>query len=334
MNDKAEQSGRSPFTLFSNEERVLDNAEQMLRSLESVGEGVQALAQAYRRSYDEQRRLLRLSDRVQADLHQANQRLSEKTRDLEALNARLNEVNEQKDLLFRIIAHDLRNPFSVVSGYTQYLYHRAPHLDAATVQDMAGRAHEATLAVTRLLDTLLEWSRLQSGEVRGKFQPLTLVELAEEVLSLYANLARRKEITLAVDVHEALQARGDQDMVLTILRNLVNNAIKFTPPGGRVVLRARAAAPVPGQVAIEVADTGTGIAPEELDHLFVPDTGRERQSGTQGEPGLGLGLPICKQLAERQGGQLQVHSEPGQGTTFALILDDATGEAGSAVPSA
>ena len=326
MNEKAENPARSGFTLFTQEERVLDNADQMIRSLESVGEGVQALAQAYRRSYDEQRRLLRVSDRVQADLHQANQRLSDKTRDLESLNERLNEVNEQKDLLFRIIAHDLRNPFSVVSGYTQYLAHNAERLDSDTVQEMAGRAHDATLAVSRLLDTLLEWSRIQSGQAQGTtIKPLPVSDLAKEVLTLYENLARRKDITLSLEIAEDLHIYGDRDMVLTILRNLVNNAIKFTAPGGQVVVRGRAGAPDPGQGTVEVVDTGAGISPEVLANLFVPDTERERNTGTEGEPGLGLGLPICKQLAERQGGRLDVASTPGEGTTFALILDDAAG---------
>jgi signal transduction histidine kinase len=309
----------STFTLFSNEERVLDDAERMIRSLEAVGDGVNALAKAYRRSYDEQRRLLRLSDRVQADLQSANQRLSEKTNELQQLNEQLREANEQKDLLFSIIGHDLRNPFSIVSGYTRYIQENAETLSAETIRDMAGRAYDASSAVSRLLDTLLEWARVQNDQMQCNLRSVELQKLIKESLSLYDNLRERKSIEVNMAGEPNTLALADPDMTSTIFRNLFNNAFKFTPTGGSVTIDVRQPHAGDEFVPVMVTDTGGGIPEERLANLFTPNTGKA-QPGTHGEKGLGLGLPICKQLAERQGGHLTVGTRIGEGSTFTLYL--------------
>ena len=319
MSDEPLNQGNNNFTLFINEERVLDDADQMIRSLESVGEGVQALAKAYRRSYNEQRRLLRLSDRAQADLQNANQRLSEKTEELQALNNQLREANEQKDLLLSIIGHDLRNPFSIVNGYTRYLSQHGERLPPETVKDMAGRAFDASSAVSRLLDTLLEWGRVQNGQVTCDLKSLRIVELLAETVSLYESVAERKGIALEVTGDPDLLAIADADMTATILRNLVNNALKFTGEGGRVMLGAVRAGRDDGWVAITVSDTGSGIPEDRLSELFTPNTNKA-VAGTNGERGLGLGLPICKRLAEYQGASLEVRTEAGAGSCFMLSV--------------
>ena len=322
MTDPDDGQKNTTFTLFTNEERVLDDAERMIRSLEAVGDGVNALAKAYRRSYDEQRRLLRVSDRVQADLQKTNDQLQEKTRELEAVNERLRDANAQKDLLFSIIGHDLRNPFSIVSGYTQYLHNNAETLPRETIKDMAGRAHESAMAVSRLLDTLLEWARVQNDQIRCDRRSTDVDELIAEAISVYESVAVRKHIPIKPTGTPHTQALVDCDMTLTILRNLFNNALKYTPEGGQIGLHV-APPKAAGQFAtVSITDTGEGIPPEVQADLFTPNAGKARP-GTDGEKGLGLGLPICKQLAERQGGDLTVDSAPGQGTTFTVYLPTA-----------
>lgn len=319
MSEDSQSGGQTSFTLFTNEERVLDDAERMIRSLEAVGDGVQSLAKAYRRSYDEQRRLLRVSDRVQNDLHGANQRLSEKTRELETVNEQLRKTNEQKDLLFSIIGHDLRNPFSIVSGYTQYLHSNAETLPRDTIRDMAGRAQEAASAVSRLLDTLLEWARVQNDQMECHLRPTPLQDIIDEVLSLYDSVAERKGVALHVANSANLTVVVDPDMTSTVLRNLFNNALKFTPADGEVRIAVLPPSAGENVVGIAITDTGEGITPTVQANLFTPDAGKAKP-GTWGERGLGLGLPICKKLAERQGGSISVDSEVGRGSTFTLYL--------------
>jgi len=322
VNDDDESERGSTFTLFTNEERVLDDAERMIRSLEAVGDGVNALAKAYRRSYDEQRRLVRVSDRVQADLQKTNDQLQEKTRELEAVNERLREANAQKDLLFSIIGHDLRNPFSIVSGYTQYLHDNAATLSRETIKDMAGRAQESATAVSRLLDTLLEWARVQNDQVQCDRRATDVDELIEGAISVYEGVATRKNITIKPTGTPHTQVVVDRDMTSTILRNLFNNALKYTPEGGQVNVHVAPPEAAGHFATVAVTDTGDGIPPAIQETIFTPNAGRATP-GTQGERGLGLGLPICKQLAERQGGDLTLASTPGAGTTFTVDLPTA-----------
>jgi signal transduction histidine kinase len=322
LNDEDESQQSTTFTLFTNEERVLDDAERMIRSLEAVGDGVNALAKAYRRSYDEQRRLLRVSDRVQADLQKTNDQLQEKTRELEAVNERLREANAQKDLLFSIIGHDLRNPFSIVSGYTQYLHNNADRLSRETIKDMAGRAHESAMAVSRLLDTLLEWARVQNDQVQCDRRGTDVDDVITDAISVYEGVATRKNITIKPTGTPHTQVMVDRDMTSTILRNLFNNALKYTPEGGQVGVHVAPPKAAGHLAAVSITDTGNGIPPEVQPSIFTPNAGKATP-GTQGEKGLGLGLPICKQLAERQGGDLTVESTPGAGTTFTVYLPTA-----------
>jgi signal transduction histidine kinase len=322
LNDEGDSQKGSNFTLFTNEERVLDDAERMIRSLEAVGDGVNALANAYRRSYDEQRRLLRMSDRVQADLQRTNDQLQEKTRELEAVNERLREANAQKDLLFSIIGHDLRNPFSIVSGYTQYLHNNAETLSRETIKDMAGRAHESAMAVSRLLDTLLEWARVQNDQIQCERRATDIDDLIEEAISVYEGVAVRKNITIKPTGTPHTQVVVDRDMTSTILRNLFNNALKYTPEGGQVSVHVEPPTAGGHFAAVSISDTGNGISREIQSSIFTPNAGRATP-GTHGEKGLGLGLPMCKQLAERQLGDLTVASTPDVGTTFTVYLPTA-----------
>ncbi len=238
------------------------------------------------------------------------------TQDLESKveqrTAELQAANDTKDKLLSIIGHDLRGPIGVVKTITHELL-VTPSPDAALLQSAMGSADYAY----DLLEDLLMWASAQSGKnpaepVRFQVQfELTLM------LSGLRGLAREKSIDLLIDIPEPLEAVGDVEMVKTIVRNLVTNAIKFSRDHTQIRVHAQAS----GQrLRIAVADQGIGIAPEALTRLFILNDRKISTLGTRNERGTGLGLILCKELALKNGGDILVTSEQGQGSTFTLTL--------------
>ncbi|TNE47425.1 MAG: hybrid sensor histidine kinase/response regulator [Deltaproteobacteria bacterium] len=262
------------------------------------------------------------------DLEQQNQKLlhdlRELNRNLENKVAErtqeLRELNAAKDRFFSIIAHDLRGPLNVFVLCTDMLMESSDALTNPTVQRLAGNLQGSALILRRLLSNLQDWSSLQMGQMRCHPKRQRLSRIVSEVHQLVEDNSRQKEQTLYIDVPDDLEADLDSNFIDTILRNLLNNAIKFTPKGGRIELTARAL-DVEGQCHLEVTvrDEGIGIQNEDLDKLFRIDT-RHTTRGTDGEQGTGLGLTLCKSMAIEHGGDLTVESVWGQGTSFRLQL--------------
>ena len=167
----------------------------------------------------------------------------------------------------------------------------------------------------QVLDNLLDWSRSQTGEIPFEPQLLELEALVAEGLEVLAMSAEQKGITLAAEV-EAPAVMADRLMLETVLRNLLNNALKFTPRGGRVTVTARQ---VTSGVELAVSDTGIGMTREQAERLFRFD-GSAVSEGTEGEHGTGLGLLICREFVNRHGGVLNIESEAGRGSIFRFML--------------
>lgn len=230
----------------------------------------------------------------------------------------LAEANAQKDKFFSILAHDLKSPFNALLGLTEIL---AEDVHCCLPPDKAGEyaraAHSAATEAYRLLEDLLEWSRLQFGRLDADPGPVDLAALTRETVGRYGILAETKEIAIETVSDRPLPAWGDADMLRTVLRNLVSNAVKFTPAGGRISV---APAPAPeGSTALAVADTGIGMSEARVDELSRLDRVASG-AGTGGEPGTGLGLAISREMMLRQGGSLAIDSAPGQGTRVTLTL--------------
>jgi two-component system, sensor histidine kinase and response regulator len=237
------------------------------------------------------------------------QQVKDRTAALEAANA-------SKDKFFSIIAHDLRVPFTGLLGMTQIFSENLAEFSQSEIKEGIDSLQQTARAVYGLLENLLTWSRLQRGVIEFYPQDLFVDELAAQNVTLFAANADQKQITLRNSVPEGTQAYGDQNMLDTVLRNLISNAIKFTPSGGVIDI---AASQDDEFVTIAVADTGMGIPADDLAKMFRIDV-KYTNIGTAGEQGTGLGLILCKELVERNGGQLTVESELGQGTTFRLTL--------------
>ena len=242
--------------------------------------------------------------------------IDERTKELQQKNAELASLNRTKDRFFSIIAHDLRSPLVSLGGIAEkvnFLIKKNRHDE---IQKIGDTVEEAVAHVHKLLDNLLNWAMVQGGRFPNHPTNIRAAEILEEVVGVYQNIAETKNIELNLDLTENPPLFCDRDALSTIVRNLLDNAIKFTPQAGKVHIGAFRKN---SQTVIEVCDSGLGIAPEKIKYIFAA-TNDKVSTGTAGEKGTGLGLALCKELAEMNGGQIKVESKKGEGTTFFLIF--------------
>ncbi|NOU47753.1 MAG: PAS domain S-box protein [Bacteroidales bacterium] len=236
--------------------------------------------------------------------------IKQKNKDLIALNA-------EKDKFFSIIAHDLRSPFNVFLGFTQLMVEDLPKLRPDEIQKIAVMLQNSANNLYSLLENLLEWSRIQRGLTNPEPITLLLNPFIERCMRLIMESANKKEITVDLDIPIELVVSSDVNMLESIIRNLTSNAVKFTPHGGKIKVEARL---IPkNKVEISITDTGIGMKKEILEKLFILDENTSRK-GTDEEPSTGLGLIICKDFVEKNGGKIWVESEEGKGSIFHFTL--------------
>ena len=239
--------------------------------------------------------------------------LKQKENEIASKNHQLELVNAEKDKFFSIIAHDLRGPFSSIIGLAEVLSDSTSDLPKEKMNMLAHSLHRTATSTYNLLDNLLEWSRIQRG-VKAYFpQPVTIEKVINHTIDGLKNAADNKQIALNVEFPLDVTITADSQMLQTIIRNLVLNAIKFTPKGGTVLLSAKQKSN--GKTLFTVADTGIGMSSEICSSLFSFDA-KNNRVGTNGEPSSGLGLCLCKEFVEEHGGTLRVESEEGKGSTF------------------
>jgi len=231
---------------------------------------------------------------------------------LMASESKLMELNSTKDKFFSIIAHDLKGPFNGIIGFSEILKDEAEHLDTSTIVDYAETIHSAALQTHRLLDNLLKWARMQEGRIFCKPVSNSMHSIVNEVFLLFTDISDRKEITLNNMVPSAFIVIADTEMLKTILRNLISNALKYTQKNGNVWVSASIN---DSNVEIVVADDGGGIKADDLCKLFRIDVVFSTE-GTEKEKGTGLGLVLCKEFIEKHGGNISVESELGKGSKF------------------
>ncbi|MGE5431024.1 MAG: PAS domain S-box protein [Syntrophomonadaceae bacterium] len=228
-------------------------------------------------------------------------------------------LNAGKDKLFSIIAHDLKSPFTALLGFSEYLTNYLEDLNSEEIKEFAGSIYKSASGVYKLIENLLQWSRLQLGRMDFVPQAFNFNELGDEMVQLYQANACKKKITLIEEIEPGLVVYADKHMTETVLRNLISNAIKFTGQSGTVSLIAEREN---GTVKITVKDNGLGMDTLQLSKLFRLSEHRSTV-GTAQEKGTGLGLLICKEFVEKNGGDLIVESQAGQGSSFAFTLPEA-----------
>lgn len=228
----------------------------------------------------------------------------------------LEKLNQEKNKFFSIIAHDLRSPFTSLLGFTALLERRAEGLNPEQVKEYGHTINTSATRIYKLLENLLEWSRLQMDRVEFKPQDFDLGDVALKTVDVLGPVAAEKGIQLTHADH-APEVHADMYMIDAVIRNLVNNAIKFTPEGGSVTIRYETLDN--DKITVSISDTGVGMDEDTQKKLFKLSE-NITMPGTGGEKGTGLGLILCKELVERNGGQLCLDSAPGQGSTFSFTL--------------
>ncbi len=237
--------------------------------------------------------------------------LKEKNEQLQALNA-------SKDTFFSIISHDLRSPLAASLGYSELLQTQIEGgAEKDEQQTTARKLHLTIKHLHSLLENLLTWSRIQLGAMQYDPEELELREIAEYNLDLFISKAEQKQICLECAVQDDVMVYADYNMLNTVIRNLVSNALKFTPSAGTITISARRHDERFCEMA--VSDTGDGINEADIPKLFRIDM-QHSTVGTAGEKGTGLGLSLCQDLVQKNGGKIWVESEQDMGTTFKLTL--------------
>jgi PAS domain S-box-containing protein len=226
--------------------------------------------------------------------------------------ARLSELNATKDKFFSIIAHDLKSPFNSILGFSGLLAEQTHNKDYDGVEEYANIVQESSQKAVDLLTNLIEWSRSQSGYLEFNPEYVEIGALINEVFLLSDVTARHKSILLTKEIPQHISLFIDKNMISSVLRNLISNAIKFTYPNGKIIIRAEQ---LEQEVKISIIDNGVGIDNQYLNRLFRIDESYSIP-GTQNEKGTGLGLILCKEFIDKHKGKIWVESEPGKGSQF------------------
>ncbi|MDA0702796.1 MAG: ABC transporter substrate-binding protein [Proteobacteria bacterium] len=245
-----------------------------------------------------------------------NRRLRFEVAERAEAQAELESLNGQKSLLLSIVGHDLRSAFNVLLNYGELLVDGGDRMDKPRLAGIHRNLRDAAQGAYALLNNLLDWAALQAGQREAAVETLAAAPLVAQAAAQVVPQAEAKDVEIRMDLAEDAMVHADSRMTETILRNLIGNAVKFTKAGGTVSIGLRQDA---GRIEVMVADTGVGIAPDRLDHLFDRET-KHPTIGTEGEQGSGLGLVLCRDFAAAHGGELRIDSELGTGTTAFLYL--------------
>lgn len=228
----------------------------------------------------------------------------------------LRDLNATKDKLFSIIAHDLRSPFNAILGFSELLRENSQELADGERKEYVEFIHVSASSALNLLDNLLNWARSQSGRTQFTPEAVQLRSVIHDIISMTSSQAKIKNIAIHSRLIDDIEVHADVNMLKTILRNLVSNAIKYTNENGEIAIAAERKE---AYIEVSVSDEGVGMSEETLNLLFTMDTNITTM-GTANEKGSGLGLVLCKDFVNNHGGQIWASSELGKGSTFHFTL--------------
>jgi signal transduction histidine kinase len=245
-----------------------------------------------------------------------NRKLRSKNRVISEQREALAQANRLKDNMFSIIAHDLRGPMGTLKGLLEFLDADTAREDQEGYEKLLGTIKNSASSTYTLLENLLTWARQQKQEIRFEPKAANLSSLVGEIIQLKLPAAEKKRIRLSKNIDRELQCTFDQQMIRLVMRNLVDNAIKFTPEGGTIDIRGELKE---GEVQLAVADSGVGISREVKARLF-DQYHLYSSKGTNNEGGSGLGLKLCHEFVRKHEGEIIVESESGKGSKFIVTL--------------
>ena len=251
-------------------------------------------------------------------LRHAQQELQISNDQLQRSEKYLREANVTKDTFFSILAHDLRSPFNGLLGLADIIIESFDTLSREEILDCSQGIKRSAEAVYNLLENLLNWSRFQRNVMDFQPKEILFFPFVTNICMLYQAQAEQKNIDIHLQGPQDISIYADKNMLNVIIRNLVSNALKFTPDGGNVTLSAQERE---NKIYIKIEDTGIGIPEDTLPNLFRLDK-KTSTTGTAEESGSGLGLPLCKDMIEKHNGTIQVSSTEGKGSSFELTFPE------------
>ncbi len=266
-----------------------------------------------------------------ADMHDTNKLMISEGLELIEKNARdlimltsklaesenkLRELNASKDRFFSIISHDIKNHFAAILGLSRLLVKPEYNEDNDKRIETATNLHESSKKLYSLLENLLEWAKLQRDELVVEPGDFNIHDVAQEAIDLIGLKAETKKISIKNDIDNRKKVFADKNMIKTVLRNLLSNAVNFTESGGSVTLESELEG---NELIISVKDNGVGINPDSIHKLFRIDE-KVISRNTEGGKGTGLGLILCREFIEKNGGNMWVQSEVSKGSIFSFSL--------------
>jgi signal transduction histidine kinase/DNA-binding NarL/FixJ family response regulator len=253
-----------------------------------------------------------LNDKLQQEL--TDRRLTEEA--LKKNESQLKELNATKDKFFNIVAHDLKNPFTSLLGSSELLFQNINQLDHENIRKLALILNDSAKSGYAILQNLLDWSRSQTGLLKFNPEGINLKNLIEENIINLELFSANKQIEINSEIDEDLFIFADKNMINTVLRNLLTNALKFSYRFGKIVIGADVN---DNAVIVSVKDFGIGIPRDIIENIFLIDT-KYSKPGTENEQGTGLGLKLCKEFVEKQGGNIWVESIENKGSEFKFSI--------------
>lgn len=235
---------------------------------------------------------------------------------VKSLAENLKQANASKDKFFAILAHDLRTPLIGLIGYAEILSDDIEHLSNDEVTEFSGNIVNISKQMTKLLTNLLEWSRLHTGKIKFRPSKLNMFRVVKDVFQLLQSNADHKNIHLICEVDQSLNANVDENMIFSVVNNLISNSIKFTAKNGYIRVSAKTK---DNHIVISVKDNGVGMDSESLKDIFLLEKSFTTP-GTENEKGSGLGIVLCKDFINKNNGEIWVESVENLGTEFFFSL--------------
>ncbi|MFW5658113.1 MAG: tetratricopeptide repeat protein [Bacteroidota bacterium] len=229
--------------------------------------------------------------------------------------AELQKINSTKDKFFSIIAHDLKNPLSALMGFTEHVHRNSNQLSIEEMLEINSLIRESSKNLNELLQNLLNWARAQTGRIQYNPEIFDISEITGKTIILLRQIANDKKIEIKNNI-ASTNVCGDKNMISLIIRNLLSNALKFTHEGGKITIES---VKNNNYLYVKIIDNGVGMDKETLDKLFKINESVSTR-GTGNEEGTGLGLILCREFIEKNGGNIQVESSPGKGSVFTFNI--------------
>jgi PAS domain S-box-containing protein len=257
-----------------------------------------------------------LLEERQEEIQQQAEELNSQTDNLRRVNIELERLNKTKDKFFSIIAHDLKNPFHAIIGFSELLRKDFHSMDDKQKIGLLELINVSSQSAYSLLENLLQWARSQTDKIKFTPENIDISEIVKSAVDLHSISAEKKKIKIKSHIRDKHLVYADKNMITTVIRNLISNAIKFTRSNGKIEVSCN---DNEKDIEITISDNGIGIDKDNLDNLFRIDA-YYSTTGTLGESGTGLGLIICKEFIEKNGGNIKVVSEEGKGSAFSFTL--------------